>query len=177
MAQEIVNFDEDLGDIVFSAKINRLVRQDLRMGRMVGNNCGHLTFANQDGGVTEFHQLTPQYLVFFRFYYDPAKSPYDRLLIVGHFNTSGTANFWEYTINDGTSWNIIVGAPQNLALWGSGVHDGGEITVDLSSLTAPTWIGSRLRVNSPIGVVQAAIEQVSLNWGAGILYHSSFPPF
>jgi len=177
MAQEIVNFDTDQGQIVFSAKVNRLVRQDLRMARMIGNNCGHLTFANLDGTVDEFHELSPQYLVFFRFYYDPAKNPYDRLLIVGHFNVSGTSAFWEYTINDGASWNLILGAPQNLDLWSLGLHNGGEITVDLSSLIAPTWIGSRLRVNNPVGGVQTSIEQISLNWGAGILYHSSFPPF
>lgn len=179
MAQEPVHFEEDLGDIVFSAKINRLVRQDLRMARLIGNNLGTLLI---EGGPS-FFDNEPQYLGIARFPYDPTRSPYDRLLLVCHIshalNTS--VRVWEYTLNDGASWirPVGLGASFNNGSIDSWRMSGafsdpifrGQIDIDISSIPGPTWIGSRLSLTT------GGTNDVSLYWGAAILYNSSFPPF
>jgi hypothetical protein len=180
MAQTPVTFDEDLGEIVFSAKVNRLVRQDLRMGRMMGNNCGML-IGDKDGtlGAPSFHQTTPQYLLIGRFRYDPTRFPYDRVLIAAHFRASSITPTWEYTLDDGVLWTPVVSSANTLPVWTfpgvvtaiTGVS--GEVDLDISTLTSPTWIGARIRADHSGGTA----GNVHLYWGAMILYHAEFPPF
>jgi hypothetical protein len=157
-----VRFDVDLGQPGYSAKVNRLIRQDIRMARFLGNVIS-----------TKLVTTGTSYIYLFRYPYRVKRNPFDRVLQVLEYAASGTVTttIVEYTIDDGVTWTPI-GITAGLADWTTGSSStNGSFEVDLSGIAADTWIGARIQF------VANGFANINVYCSSAILYRAAYPPF
>jgi hypothetical protein len=165
-----ITFLGDAGQPGYSAKVNRMIRQDIRMGRLIGTQC---TWSPcQDDGTTRFIYVC-------RYPYRPQRNPYDRLFLAFEYDGYsgvGVVNplFMgppEYTVDDGATWRPIA-LNTAFASW-SGSSNFGSYDLDLTAINAATWIGARLPFHASAGNG----FDLLLRLGIAFLYRSEYPPF
>jgi hypothetical protein len=167
MAATPVDFSADAGQPGYSAKVNRLIRQDIRMGRPLGTQAAWISVPT-GAAVRVIHIC--------RFPYRPQRNPYNRLFVFMEYGWddgggTGSVNInFEYTVDDGTTWIPLALTPATP--W-FGMF-AGTFELDLSAIVFATWMGVRLTYHN---AVAADPWDLIFNGGQAFLYRADLPPF
>jgi hypothetical protein len=171
MSADPVDFTNDAGEPGYSAKVNRLIRQDIRMGRPLGNQALWVSVPGD---------AQTRWIHICRFPFRPKRNPYNRLFVILEYDVdtgtgTGVPTFGalEYTLNDAATWTPAT-LNATFPPWSTGTVVNGSLEIDLSAISAATWIGVRQPYSNALA---ADPFDLILQTATAFLFRADYPPF